>query len=82
MRNFKNITLCFQIEEGSISLDSILVREKTEDDSDPDEFDFELPAPKSLTEIPNPQMQKGTEKQVSTIDKETEAEPEAKQKSR
>lgn len=53
-----------ELEEGSVSLDSILVREKTEEDSDPDEFDFDLPVKKT---------QAGAEKQVTF--KEAEPEP-------
>ena len=44
-----------------------MVREKTGDDSDPDEFDFELPTPKS---------ENNTNKQVTFKDTETEAKKE------
>ena len=57
------------MELGSISLDSILVSEKTGDDSDPDEFDFELPTPKT---------QNNAEKQVTFIDTEAEVEKESR----
>lgn len=56
-----------EVEMGSISLDSIMVREKTGDDSDPDEFDFELPTPKS---------ENNTNKQVTFKDTETTAKKE------